>query len=319
MAKKKGLDISKLAARLGELDQNNGGSGNGTSFVNIKDGKNQVRILPPTDDSDWVQEAWVHYGVGKTSNNTKGTMVVCPTTHGEKESCPICELSSELKKLSKKKDDKYDKEAKSVYRKKRVYFNAIDRADDLDNFELRKEKVTVDGKETVVEVWYNSTTGEKESPVKVLGVGIGVYKGVLKLITDPDYGDITDPEDGVDVIITKSGSGQFNTEYDVKGARNNSEVGFEEWEDCINDLSKFAEVKTYDELADLLDGKAPSEEEVEDGMSNLKSKSKSKDDEEEEDKPRRRSSKKDEDEEEEETDEGLEDEINAALARRKRK
>lgn len=250
MAKK--LDISKLAARLNELNENsNRGNGSSIGFIEIKDGRNVVRVLPPRDDMDsFAIEAWVHYGVGKTESNKKGSMVVCPKTHGEDKPCPVCEASSELKKLSKKKDDPYDKQARGLYRKKRVYYNAINRADDLSVYEQREE----DGKQ----VWYNAETDEKDSPVKVLGTGIGVYKDIISLIVDPEYGDVTDAEEGLDLIITKTGSGQFNTKYDVKTVRKESPVGFDQWEEALNDLKPLTKCKTYDEILAIMDGEDPS-------------------------------------------------------------
>lgn len=293
MAKK--LDISKLAERLNQLNEsNNRGNSGGLSFLSIKDGRNVIRILPPRDDMDsFALEAWVHYGIGKSDKHPRGQMVVCPTTNDENASCPICELSSELKNLSKKKDDSYDKQARSFYRKKRVYYNAINRADDLSKYEKREE----DGNT----VWYNTETDEKESPVKVYASGIGVFKDLIALICDPEYGDITDAEEGLDVIITKSGSGQFNTNYDVKTVRKESPIGFDEWEVSLNDLKPLLKAKTYDELAKMLDGGSGSEEEEPQ--------------EEEESKEDDNSST----EEPESEDEGLQDEIQAALARRRNK
>lgn len=251
MAKK--LDISKLVGRLNELNSNQGGgNSSGMTFIEIGDGRNVVRVLPPSDNMDsFAEEAWVHYGVGKSDTNKKGTMVVCPKTHGDDKPCPVCEASAELKKLSKKKDDAYDKQAKSFYRKKRVYYNAINRADDLSVYEKREE----DGKQ----VWYNTKTDEKESPVKVLGTGIGVYKDILSLICDPEYGDVTDPDEGLDLIITKTGSGQFNTKYDVKTVRKESPIGFDDWEDAMNDLKPLLKAKTYDEILAIMDGEDPND------------------------------------------------------------
>lgn len=248
MAKK--LDVSKLMNRLKELNESSGGQNNGMNFITIKDGRNVVRILPPSENMEsFGEEVWVHYGVGKSATNKKGTMVVCPRTKDENAKCPMCEASKELKQLSKKKDDEYDKQAKSFYRKKRVYYNAIDRSVDLANYELREE----DDKK----VWYNIETNEKESPVGILATGVGVYKDLIKIIVDPEYGDITDPEEGLDIIITKTGSGQFNTEYEVKSVRKESPVGLDNWEDFLNDLAPLTKPKTYDEILTIMEGGEP--------------------------------------------------------------
>ena len=250
----KKVDISKLAARLNELNEHSNRDRNGSlNFLSIKDGRNVIRILPPTDNMEsFGEEVWVHYGVGKSEKNKRGSMVVCPTTHGEDNPCPVCEAVKELYALSLNRDDEYSKQARSLGRKRRIYYNAISRDEDLSEYELREE----DGKK----VWYNKKEGKQESPVKVLATGIGVYKAIISLIVDPEYGDVTDPEEGLDLIITKTGSGQFNTNYDVKTVRKESPIGLDGWEAGLNDLKLLTKSKTYSEIAKILDGAHESHE-----------------------------------------------------------
>ena len=246
---KRGIDMAKLAERLAELNTNRGGSGGSAmGFIDIKDGRNVVRILPPKENMEmFYEEVWVHYGVGKSDTNKKGTMIVCPKTNGDDEPCPQCELVDQLFKLSKKKDDSYSKQAKELMKKKRVYYNAIDRSEDISQYSKNAEGKWVDAE------------GNEGSPVKVLATGIGVFKDLLNIIVDPEYGDITDPEEGLDVIITKTGSG-FNTNYDVKTVRKESAVGFDEWEACLNDLAPLKKCKTYDEILAIIDGDTASDD-----------------------------------------------------------
>jgi len=304
------LDVSALAARLTELNSNSGGSGSGggISWLNLKDGRNVIRILPPKGDGVFAKEVFVHFGVNKNEENKKGTMVVCPKTHGDNKPCPVCDVVAEMRKLSKKKDDKFDKLARELNKKTRVYYNVIDRADDLSTF----EKKEVDGKEK----WFNADD-EEETPIKVFGSGIGIYKALLALIVDPEYGDITDEDEGLDIIITKSGTG-FNTKYEVKSVRKESPIGFDNWEEESHDLNPLAKAKSYDEIEAILNGEEPEEGEKEE-------------EEEEDDKPKKDSKKvkveKEEKEEEEENSESegssdgdgddLSAEIAAKLAARK--
>lgn len=249
------IDINKLAERLAQINErrNNSGGPN-LDFIDINDGLNVLRILPPKKDGDWfAQEVWVHYGVGKTEANKKGTMVICPTTNGDDKPCPVCELAKQFYKMSAKKDDKYSKMGRDIGRKKRVYYNAISRADDLSQFEKND-----DGK------WMNTSTSEEECPVKILATGQGVYTDLMGIIVDPEYGDVTDPEKGLDIRITKSGSGQFNTKYEVKTNRKESPIGFDGWEECLHDLSVLATPKTYDEIAALMTGATESTDNTED-------------------------------------------------------
>ncbi|APZ82384.1 hypothetical protein Goe2_c14800 [Bacillus phage vB_BsuM-Goe2] len=327
-----GLNMEKLKAKLEGLNSNTGGnSGPSNQFVKIEDGKNRIRLLPAApgrEPEEFYEEVWVHYGVGKNAENKNGTMVVCPKTHDENAKCPVCELSKQYNDLSKKKDDKYHKMAKDIYHKKRVYFNAIPRNIDLEEFELNE-----DGK------WINVNDDDKEeSPIKVLGVGVGVFKEILKLVTDPEYGDdLLKVEDGLDITITKEGSGRYNTTYSVAPARKESDAFPEEapeglaenFEEYLNDLSEFSKTKSYDELADLLDGgdtdpdsqddeDEEEEEKPKKGKKDKKAKkSKLKDLEDEEDEDEEDS--EDSDDDDEDDDDELDADIQKALERKKRK
>lgn len=297
---KKGTDISKLAERLAQLNkESDRGQGSNLSFLNLNDGRNVLRVLPAREDAEmFYEETWVHYGVGKTKDNKNGTMVVCPTTHDENAKCPVCELSKELYNLSKKKDDSYSKQAKSIFRKKRVYFNALSREEDLSNYEVRD----VDGELK----WFNISEDTEESPIKIWGTGIGIFKDILGLMVDPEYGDITDAEEGLDLIVTKTGSGQYNTKYDIKTVRKESEIGLDDWELGMHDLSQLAECKSYDEILKIMDGEDVSDDEDEDEDT---------DDGDTEDTSKSNDSSDDSDEDEDEDD--LQAEISAALKRRR--
>lgn len=240
------LNLDKLKERLNELNTNNNNGGGSFGYVNLKDGRNVVRILPPKENGEFVQEVFLHYGVGKSESNKKGTVVVCPTTHGDDKACPICEAVKELRNLSKAKDDTYSKQASQLGRKKRVYFNAIDRSLDLESFTKNS-----DGK-------YLDAEGKESNPVQILAVGTTVYKAILGIMCDPEYGDITDAQEGLDVIITKSGTG-MNTEYDVKTVRREGPIGFADWESNLNDLTSLAKTKKYDEIAGILTGETTPE------------------------------------------------------------
>ncbi|QMV48451.1 putative single-stranded DNA-binding protein [Bacillus phage vB_BsuM-Goe9] len=325
------FNMDKLKEKLEGLSNNSGGNQGPTNqFVKIEDGKNRIRLLPAgpgREPEEFYEEVWVHYGVGKNSENKNGTMVVCPKSRDENAKCPVCELSKQYKDLSKKKDDKYHNMAKDIYRKKRVYFNAIPRSLDLDDFELNE-----DGK------WINTKEEDREeSPIKVLGVGIGVFKEILKLVVDPEYGeDLVKIEGGLDITITKEGSGRFNTTYSVAPARKESDAfpedeapkGLaEKFEEYLNDLAEFSNAKSYDEIADLLDGgntdpddEDEDEEEEEKPKKNKKNKKSKKvkelEDEEEEDDSEDSEDEEDDDEDE---DDDLDADIKAAMARKKRK
>jgi len=314
MSKK--MDITKLAERLAQINASNNRQGGSMRFLSIKDGRNVFRILPPHANSEmFYEEVWLHYGVGKTEENKKGHVVICPTTHGDSKACPVCELAKELRSLSKKKGDNYQKQASSIGRKKRVYYNAIDRADDLATYHKNDE-----------DKWVNAE-GEEENPVGILATGVTVFKDLLNIIVDPEYGDITDADEGLDVILTKSGTG-MGTEYDTKTVRKESVIGFDLWEECLNDLHSLTNVKTYDEISAIMQGEDPKEsddeEDVKDKDKDTKEIEKATKNKESTKKPDSKVDKKAEEESHVEDDDDadedeLEDEIKKALERRKNK
>lgn len=293
-----GLNMEAIKARLNKLNESRGGGGgSNTSYLKINDGRNVVRVLPPREGAEsFEQEVFVHYGVNKTQNDN-GKTVTCPTTHGEDKACPICEATKQLFKLSKKKDDRFEKEAKRMGRKKRVYYNVISRDEDLSAYSYKDNKwvKTVDGTEV------------EESPVKVMNSGVNVLKAIFGLIVDPEYGDVTDPVEGLDLIITKTGSG-FDTKYEVKSVRKESPIGLEGWETALTDLSVFARVKTYEEIVAIVDGEAPTtKKEVEEDTEDEVKPTKTPETEEPDTTP----------ETEDDSDDDTDDAIEAALRRRR--
>jgi len=132
-------------------------------------GDQTIRILP-TADGDPFKEFFFHYNVGRNPG------ILCPKkNHGE--DCPICEFASTLWRQGVENDDAALKnEAKKLFVRKRYY-----------------SPILVRGKET--------------EGVKVWSYGKQAYENLLGYVLDPDYGDITDPETGTDVVLN----------YDVPG------------------------------------------------------------------------------------------------------
>lgn len=283
-----GLDIEKLRRKLAETQERmSGGSIGDFKFWKPKPGRNVIRILPPKPGSeDFYSEARVRYNVGPNKK-----MVVVPIN--DNEPCPIKDFVDALFKTGDKDDEKLAKRMRATTR---YYFNIIDRS-------------LEEGDEGYGEVM-------------VFGCGASIFTDVLGLIVDPDYGDITDPENGYDIIITRTGTG-LDTEYKVNARPKQTPIGFDDWEDKLVDLSIFTKVKSYEEREAILNGEElpkndDSDEDEEVEKPNKTSK-----------KPRKRPEPEDYDEDEYEDveddasdDEELDDveaEIQAVLKRHKRK
>ena len=209
------LNMSAMAAKL---DAETNTNYSNTEYDRLQTGKNVRRVLWPKGDNDsFYAEGYVHFGLGEDGRS----VVTCPKTWGSKERCPICEYVEELQKSSDKDDKKL---ASDIKARRKIYINVINR------------------------------DGEDDTP-KVLPIGVTVLKGILEAICDPDYGDITDPDEGRDITITRKGQG-LKTEYSVLPKPNSSvasdSVEFDELEEQMADLDHQFVKKSYEELEAIL-------------------------------------------------------------------
>lgn len=222
------LNMEAMKAKLDS--ESRSGNYNNAEYDKLKQGKNVRRILWPKGDSDsFYSEGFLHFNLGEDGN----TVVTCPKTFGSKERCPICEYVEELQKSKNKEDAKLASKLKAT---RKIYVNTISRDDD------------------------------EETP-KVLPIGVTVLKGLLEAICDPDYGDITDPDEGRDVTITRKGEG-MKTEYSVlikpKASIVSDDLSASEIEDEMTDLDSLFVKKSYEELQDVLNGESLDDDDDED-------------------------------------------------------
>lgn len=101
--------------------------------------------------------------------------------------------------------------------------------------------------------------GEENEGVKFWGFGKTVYLELLKYIADPDYGDITDLENGRDITVEfkkPEDTGKSYPTTEIRMKPNTSAVGSgKQILDAIKNQRKIGEIyaePTYDELADKL-------------------------------------------------------------------
>jgi hypothetical protein len=218
------MDIEKLRKKLAETQERmkSGGGGGDFKFWSPKDGRNVVRILPPKPGTeDFYVESRVHYNVGPNKK-----MVTCGKV--ARGTCAVCDFVDALFKSGDKEDEKLAKRMKAT---SRYYFNVVDR-----------------------------TVGEKDEgygDILVFGAGATIFTDILGIIVDPDFGDITDPDNGRDVIITKSGK-QLDTEYKTQARPVQTELGIDKWEEKMVDLSLFLKPRSDEDLEAILEGKEPS-------------------------------------------------------------
>jgi hypothetical protein len=183
-------------------------------------GENLVRVLPPADGTLFYKKVGVHYRLVGSG------MEFCPKlTDGA--SCPVCEVVDQLKKMNTP-----------------VAMQIVNRL-------------------AVVERYLMNVIPMKEGEEKMIRQYLApktVRLALLKIVLDPDYGDITDLERGRNVVIEKVQSSGGFVNYSVRAKPRETSIrevlGRPLRMEEIPDLNEFVRrrMKGYHELKAVLYG-----------------------------------------------------------------
>ena len=157
-----GIDMELMRRKLASLRGDN--DGNSVWFM-PDEGDTDIRIVP-MNDGDPLKEMFFHYNVGEHRGG-----ILCPKRNFG-ENCPICEFASALwREGSDSNDEESKKLAKSLFVRQRYFSPVVVR-------------------------------GREEEGIKVYGYGKTAYELLLGYILDPEYGDVTDIQEGTDITLT---------------------------------------------------------------------------------------------------------------------
>ena len=218
------INLEAMRAKLNA--SKNGGKQNGKSSTmwKPKAGDQMVRILP-TADGDPFREFHFHYNVGKNPG------IYCNKRNDGGE-CPICDFASKLWRDGVENDDSTLKnEAKKLFARKRYYSPVLVRGNEADG-------------------------------VKIWAYGKTAYETLLGYVLDPDYGDITDPETGTDIKLTYTIPGTPGSfpKTTLQPRRRPSVLCDDAIADCqdlidsVPNIDNLFDVKTVEEVQEMLDG-----------------------------------------------------------------
>lgn len=203
--------------------------GTGNGFVFPKNGTTRVRLLSPGPTEELGCEV-VRFYFG-------GHSVYSPATFDEP--CPIMEKYQELKS-SKNEDDKIL--AKKLVPGRRYVLAALVYADEK-------------GKEL-----------DYDSKPRCVLVPASVYQDIIELYLDEDEaGDMTDPVNGYDIKIDRTGTGQFDTSYSVRNCKP-TKVDKKLLQTVDLESMVRSQIKSYEELEEELNkflNEDPSEDDEE--------------------------------------------------------
>jgi len=218
------IDLNALRAKHAELS-NQGGSS--SDFL-----KNFLQIqegtnairILPSKDEDKL-----FYAETKIHRIPSGDGQVknvhCRKVHGE--ACPLCDAYYDLWKEPNKDEDL----ARQIKPRARYYMNVVDRE-----------------------------SGE----VRILSIGVILFKKIIAAMLDEDFGDITDLEKGHDFKIIKVMEGQW-PKYDQSSPRpKSSEAGSKAdvaaWMDSLHDIHALVKKEDYEEVKKLSQALQPTYE-----------------------------------------------------------
>ena len=233
----------KMLARKKDLESR-GSKGNG--FVFPKDGETRIRLKSPGDDQELGIELITFY-----LGNEKGS-IYSPQTFGDP--CPFMEKYLELKQS---KDPADQALAKKLIPKRKFAIGGI---------------VYTDSK---------GTTPDYEGKNKVVLVPRSVYQDIVELYLDEDEaGDMTDPVNGYDIKVIRSGKGQFDTSYSTRACKPSKLDKALRKEELDLEGMVRSQIKSYDELEEELNNylnEDPEEDDEEEREEKPKKKDKLKD------------------------------------------
>lgn len=142
--------------------------------------------------------------------------------------------------------------------------------------------------------------------IKIWGMTPRNMKKIKSAMEDPDYGDITDPDEGRDIIIELDDSKKGAPQYEIRPRVKTSAIEVEDWEENLNALDEvvvtdFPSKKEYKELvAEAFNLEDEEDDEDEDEEEKPKKKAKK-------DKKKNKKAKDEEDEEESDDDDDEEE------------
>ena len=213
------IDIKKMREKLNKLNDKSGKGKTTQYWKPIENADSSIRIVP-TEDGDPLKEFYFHY----LRSEKKFQSVLCPKkNYGE--NCPMCDLVS---KLYKEGDEESRKMAKDMSAKQRFFSPIVVR-------------------------------GEEEKGVQLWGYSKTIYEELLKLMLNPEYGDITDQDEGLDLVVSSSKkAGKMFAETSLTPKRKSSPPASrkELLTEIVNhgtDFDNLFERKTASQVAEILD------------------------------------------------------------------
>lgn len=188
-------------------------------------GKNIIRILPPwSEEGYWYKDALRHYVPGKGKTGEGKGVIPCSANDGSR--CAICDMRTKLGESAKPSRQKMADELKPS---REYYVNLVD-------------------------------MNNADAGVQVGRLAESVINKLLEYMLEPEWGDFTDPHEGYNVILTRTGEG-LKTQYDVRLSKTSTPLKTKRWLRKLQDLDKLFPSASYADTRAFLAKDEEAEEE----------------------------------------------------------
>lgn len=218
------IDLAAIRKKLNQLSGQN--SKKNIMWRPEENADTTIRLIAyPDNDGQPFKELMFYYNIG----NNPG--LLAPYQFNKPD--PIQELITKLREDSDKSSYEL---AKKLYPKMRCYAPVIVR-------------------------------GEEDKGVRLWAFGKQIYQSLLNYMLDEDYGDITDPHSGRDIRVTctkQPGKQYATTEVRPRGKDSplaESDSTVKQWMDNIPDVNDMYELKSYNELENIVNAWLSGEDE----------------------------------------------------------
>ena len=216
------INMDKMRQKKNLLENRGSGNSNVNFWRPTDNSETTIRILP-TSDGDPFKEFWFHYNLEDAQGNKVSGFLSPKKNFNEDDP-----LDDYIRSLFGDGSEESIKMAKDLMARQRFFSPVIVR-------------------------------GEEDKGVQVWGYGKMVYQNLLNLVLNPEYGDITDPEEGTDLVIHygKPAGAQFpQTKITPRRRPSNLTEDEEKSAQMLEDIPDFKEIferKTPEAVQQILD------------------------------------------------------------------
>lgn len=212
---------SKLEQAMRRTEQflnKSGGDKTKINYYSLRNGDNLFRVLPggDTEDTAYPFREYKQHAFNLSDGFSGITCNIDPEKT-DNPVCPICELA------------------------KKLYQESLDcsKTDPVLSEELKEKSKKLLPSDTICANVVDGNETDLENNIKVWQFSRTTFNKLLTLYKDPDYGDISNIEKGVDLTIEKTGTKRETKLGSIIPKRHNSIVIPEDWAKKVTKLSEF--------------------------------------------------------------------------------